>query len=381
MEDKKWCVYKHTNTENGKVYIGITGDDPESRWAKGLRYQANAHFTSAIKKYGWDGFNHEVVIDDLTCEEASRKERELIAYYNSANREYGYNIALGGFGRDSVSDETREKMRQSHLGARNHNYGKPKTEEQRRKTSESNKRYWAEHPRPKGFKRPPEFSQKLSASLKGRKCPCEGKKRDRATIEKLIKANSKAVLCIETGAVYPSAKVAEIETGVNRATISNVCNKKRNRELAGGYHWRFATEEDAANNVIKNVAPSTPSRYKKIRCVETGVVYCSIAEAARQVGRAKNTVHDACKNSAKTAGGYHWQYVTEGDDVELAVDSAPVVVLDNPSNYKAVRCVETGDVYPSMADAARWANTSRQEVLRACKKSTKLAGGFHWESV
>ena len=74
--EKKYCVYKHTNKINGKIYIGITGDVPENRWANGLRYQANAHFTNAINKYGWDGFEHDILYTDLSLQEASKIEVE-----------------------------------------------------------------------------------------------------------------------------------------------------------------------------------------------------------------------------------------------------------------------------------------------------------------
>lgn len=309
--EKTWCVYKHTNPVNGKVYIGITGNVPEIRWANGLRYRANAHFTSAIKKYGWEAFEHEVLFDGLTFEEALCKERELIASYDSANRNRGYNISLGGVGRESVSDETRKKMRESHLGERNHNYGQPKSEEVKRRLSESQRKHWGETPRPRGYKRPPEVLQKMSVSRTGCSTAWKGGHHTEETRRKIAESNcKKPVRCIETGTVYKSAKIASRETGALCSSISNVCNGKR--ITAGGFHWCFTTVSEVAennDNVATNVAPGNPANFKRIKCVETGVVYGSIAEAARQINRGKSTVCAACKNSAKTAGGYHWEYV------------------------------------------------------------------------
>lgn len=92
---RKYTVYKHTNKSNGKVYVGITKQAVERRWQNGHGY-AGTYFWNAIKKYGWDGFEHEVLFTGLTKEAACDMERFLIKYYQSNNREYGYNVSIGG---------------------------------------------------------------------------------------------------------------------------------------------------------------------------------------------------------------------------------------------------------------------------------------------
>ena len=50
---------------------------------------------------------------------------------------------------------------------------------------------------------------------------------------------------------------------------------------------------------------------RKVLCVETGVVFDSVADAARKNGIASKTNISACaKGKQKTASGYHWQYIT-----------------------------------------------------------------------
>lgn len=90
-----YFVYKHT-CPNGKVYIGITCQTPSKRWHNGKGYYQNKYFTSAIEKYGWQNIKHEILFDSLTKEQAEAKEIELIAFYKSNQREYGYNISVGG---------------------------------------------------------------------------------------------------------------------------------------------------------------------------------------------------------------------------------------------------------------------------------------------
>lgn len=90
-----YCVYKHTNIENGKVYIGCTKMKLYDRWKNGKGYTSKT-FAAAIKKHGWDKFTHELLFTDLTKENAFQKEVEMIAFYKSNNPDFGYNGSIGG---------------------------------------------------------------------------------------------------------------------------------------------------------------------------------------------------------------------------------------------------------------------------------------------
>ena len=46
---------------------------------------------------------------------------------------------------------------------------------------------------------------------------------------------------------------------------------------------------------------------KPIRCIETGIVYDSIADVFRKTGI--SNAHKCAKGYQKTAGGYHWEYI------------------------------------------------------------------------
>jgi len=91
-----YCVYIHTNKINGKKYVGQTCQKPEKRWNNGQGYKQNSYFYRAIKKYGWDGFDHEIVAQGLTKDEANNFERVLIKELNSINPKEGYNLQDGG---------------------------------------------------------------------------------------------------------------------------------------------------------------------------------------------------------------------------------------------------------------------------------------------
>lgn len=95
MSTNTWCVYVHTLKVNPKkIYVGITGRKPESRWSNGAGY-TKGYFYHAIKKYGFDAFNHVVLMDNLSKEMAELIEIALI--HNLSSQGYLlYNICSGG---------------------------------------------------------------------------------------------------------------------------------------------------------------------------------------------------------------------------------------------------------------------------------------------
>ena len=127
----KGYVYKWENKINGRVYIGQTLNKYgyKERWKQHI-YQAehNVHnnkFHNAIRKYGVDNFNKEV----LKCIEVNDKaelkkaldilEMKYIEKYDSLNN--GYNSTLGGdFNLWNSSEESeKDKYRMKMIEARN----------------------------------------------------------------------------------------------------------------------------------------------------------------------------------------------------------------------------------------------------------------------
>lgn len=78
-------------------------------------------------------------------------------------------------------------------------------------------------------------------------------------------------------------------------------NSNRLDNRAENLQW--LTRQD---NVIKACG-------KKIRCIETGKVYNTTAEALVELGKPKNhsSITAALKGRQKSAFGYHWEYVGE----------------------------------------------------------------------
>ena len=217
-----YTVYKHASP-SGKVYIGITSRDVKERWGYGQGYRNNEHFWRAIQKYGWKNFEHKILHENLTKEEACEKEKELIAFYKSTNSEYGYNHSIGGeSGSNGIkhSPETIEKIRNS-------NIGKKRSAETRERVRKAKT----------GVKYSEEASRKKSIALKGRKFSDETK-------EKIGRSNGKPVVCIETGEVFYSAVEASRQMGLSKCAVWYAV---KNGQKSKGFHWKYL--EDAENEI------------------------------------------------------------------------------------------------------------------------------------
>lgn len=118
QEERCWFVYVHINKINGKKYVGITSQKVEYRWKNGMGYKGQP-FYNAIKKYGWDGFEHEILASNLTEDEANNFEivliRELDTLLENGN---GYNKTEGGRGAKGrvVTEDTKKKISQANSG-------------------------------------------------------------------------------------------------------------------------------------------------------------------------------------------------------------------------------------------------------------------------
>ena len=197
--NNNYVVYMHKNKINSKVYIGITKQKPKYRWNNGNGYKTQL-FYRAIQKYGWNNFNHIILIDKLSKQEAEIKEVEMIKKYNSHCNKYGYNvlddinkhiternIKKKSKHKRIVKEETRQKLKQANLGKHLSN----------------------------------ETKEKLSLIRKN----------------KPNLKNRKKIICLETNIIYDGITTAFKETNIKIANIQSACSGRS--KTAGGYHWCY----------------------------------------------------------------------------------------------------------------------------------------------
>jgi hypothetical protein len=77
-------------------------------------------FSYAIRKYGWENFTKEILIDDVPEEDLDNLEINYIAFYDSFNREKGYNLTIGGGGASGYRHTEEQRMAKSKRQTKNH---------------------------------------------------------------------------------------------------------------------------------------------------------------------------------------------------------------------------------------------------------------------
>jgi len=250
-----YTVYTHINKINGKMYVGLTGCKPEIRWKNGKGYTNNKYFNNSINKYGWDGFEHEIIASGLTENEAKKFEILLIAKLETMNRSKGYNLTIGGEGISGYkfSDEFKLKASlrmtlrnkimgnpmsgrtgENHpmFGKLSHLFGKPRSEETKKKISEGQKGKIISEEQKQilrefhtGLKATDEAKANMSKSQKGRKHSEETKKKMSAWQIKFSDEQVAEIRNKFSTGNYKQVDLAE-EYKVSRDTIGRIINHK-----------------------------------------------------------------------------------------------------------------------------------------------------------
>ena len=217
-------IYKIENKINSKKYIGQSWDI-EKRWKSELCGKINSHLKSSFKKYGVENFTFEVVesLTETTQEELNALEEKYINQYSTTNDKLGYNKMSGG-SKGKPNKETRDKLSIARSGIRNHFYGKKHTQASRDKISLSRQgRFFGESNPNYGKKASQETKDKMSLKLKGKKA-----------------TNARKVLCIETGEIFNSIKLACEKIGVSSS--SSLVEVLKNPHLTcKKFHWKYLT--------------------------------------------------------------------------------------------------------------------------------------------
>ena len=155
-------IYIITNTITNKVYIGqsknIKSRFYEHKYNLRKNRHTNSHLQNAFNIDGENAFEFAILEE---CSQELRNEREIywIDYYKSTDSNFGYNYQSGGCSRQTIADETKQKIIKALTG-------REVSEETRKKIGDANR----------GRKASKELSEELSIQRKGRTPWNKGKK-------------------------------------------------------------------------------------------------------------------------------------------------------------------------------------------------------------
>lgn len=113
------CIYKLTNTVNGKIYIGQTTDfrkrmNVYKNISKQKMITGKGPITLAIDKYGHENFTADI-LKRCNADELAKYENYYIKTLDSANPSIGYNITINN---SSTANDSISRMNKSiaHIG-------------------------------------------------------------------------------------------------------------------------------------------------------------------------------------------------------------------------------------------------------------------------
>lgn len=365
-EEKKYCIYKHTNKINGKIYIGQTCKSPKKRWNNGAGYKPCTLFYRAIEKYGWDNFEHEILLEDLTLEEANKEETKFIKYFKSNNPKYGYNIREGG-SNSPLPQETKDKL--SEIQKRRNFKISP---EQRQAMIEGRRR----SPNIFGHKISEEHKKKLRKANMG-KTPVNfndltgqeinGWKIVERAPDRVSKAGSVSTcwVCIHT-CQSPATQIiatSDIKT-------QKYCKNCLDRKELGYVNTKLYYEWNGETHSLKEWSEILGVKYSTLRerIITSGM---TIEEAFSK------KLYSNSKNLGRKMSEESKRKVSVANKGKKRTKEQ---LLNNPKNKKC-KCVETNIIYFCINDASRSTKIDASSIVRCCKKVQKTAGGYHWEYV
>lgn len=117
-------------------------------------------------------------------------------------------------------------------------------------------------------------------------------------------------------------------------------------------------------------------KLRPCRVRETGRLYRSVRAALIDLGLTPDTYYERALSGLRVAGRWHIELLNEDHPDYRAARAAGAPV--RRSSTWSVRCIDTGRVYRSAADAARAHGVTATAVYMAVRNGTRCVG-MHWE--
>lgn len=267
------CIYKITNNQNNKVYVGQTIVGFEIRITThkrelGSNRHKNAHLQRAWNFYGEESFTFAII---EYCGKENIDEREIFWIKQLDTMNFGYNLESGGNRHKYVADSTKLKV------------------------SEAVKLAWAN----------PEFRQKMSELMTKERREklsllCRRNKHTEEAKKKISIALSKRMISEETRQKLRNAqsnKSEETREKLRVANIGRTFSEETLRRMSEGQKKRV--HFPASVETCKKIGLL---HSKSITCITTGETFRKIGGAMEAYSISSGTMHRHLKNERYFAG-------------------------------------------------------------------------------
>ena len=348
-------IYKVTNIQNNKIYIGQTTYSVKERWNKHLSEARNnldkkTHFKNAIRYWGENNFLVET-IEECPNEKLDSRECFWIAYYDSY-KGWGYNSTYGGEGTLLYDRETMFELWKKGLNL-----------------NEISERLGC-------------HSKTVSAGLQSLKISHNEilKRGFKTASEKncriILQYDSNGQLLNE----YKSADEVVKNFDINVSTVRGAC---RGKWYAKGYYWKY---KDNPQNILDLIEEYKETRYNDRKrpidqYSENGEylkTWSSMVSAAEYYKCTISNIYRSCNKYFESACGYLWTYSDQEEDMikrckdyrkKIDPRGFPIKQYDLKGNFI--------NQYNSIAEAARILNIDRTAIHKAYQNKY-TSNGYIW---
>ncbi len=279
-------IYKITNLINNKIYIGKTCRDINTRWnehcSRAFNQEDNLYLHNAINKYGKNNFNIEEIDSTDNINILNQLEQKYIDLYRSNQKEFGYNLTIGGDGNQKYYwNDIRELWDKGYsvkeitkiMGCYRGTIGQ-------------------------ALKDYPSYSYH------------ESLQRSNFNKKAINQYDNNRNLLRQYDSIAEAARILQC----SEASISQCLNNKTYSAL--GFFWTYANEELPINIKLKyknkkRAIKQYDLQHNYIKTFDTAANAARAVHPNSNINASASCILQVCKGNRKTAYGYQWEYEDE----------------------------------------------------------------------